>query len=306
MGDPISSYVNSLGGGKLHVCRWIPAGEVKGVVQIVHGIAEHVMRYDPLANYLNGLGYAVVAADHMGHGGSVCDETPLGCIKGGWMSMVKDAQRVMKDMMAAFPGLPYILFGHSMGSFVVRSLLIKYPENGAVAAVICGTTWMPKAAVTTAKTLSSTICKVKGDQHPSKLLHSMMFGGYCGRIEHPRTSADWLSRDNRVVDAYVADPKCGFVASAGLINAMMEGILYIQDEDNLRKMNREIPCFFLAGGDDPVCGYGAGVKLAAEHFRSHGMKRVDVQIYPLCRHEVHNEINCREVFVNIGDWIITI
>ena len=299
-------YYDSLGGGKIHACRWIPDGEVKGIVQIVHGIAEYVERYDDLATYLNSRGWLVVAEDHMGHGKSICDVAPIGCFTGGWHTAVKDTYRLLKHTMEEFPGTPFILFGHSMGSFMARTILARHPNSGISGAIICGSAWMPDAVIGAGKVLADLICKKNGEQNPSNLLQTMMFGGYNKKIEHPRTSCDWLSRDNKIVDAYVADPLCGFVPSAGLVRSMMEGLQYIQDGKNLNAMNKELPVYFIAGGDDPVGGYGAGVRQAAEKFKNHGMKYVDVKIYPLCRHEIHNEINRQEVYEDITKWIETV
>ena len=298
-----SFYFDSLGGGRLHACRWTPEGEIRAVVQIVHGIAEHIERYDDFARYLARQGYLVVAEDHMGHGKSISEKVPRGCFRGGWKAAVKDTYRLLKNTMDSNPGVPYILFGHSMGSFMARSILIRHPGSGIAGAVICGTAWMPGAVVRAGKALSGMICRTNGADNPSTLLHKMMFGGYNKKIEHPRTPSDWLSRDNRIVDAYEADPLCGFIPSAGLVNAMMDGILYIQDEKNLEKMEKSLPCYFIAGGDDPVGGYGAGVQKAAEVFRGHGMTQVEERIFPLCRHEILNEINRQEVYQDIVWWI---
>jgi alpha-beta hydrolase superfamily lysophospholipase len=296
-------YFDSMGGGKIHGCRWTPDGEVKAVVQLVHGIAEHVLRYDRLAYFLNEHGILVVAEDHMGHGGSVCESAPLGCFSGGWMAAVKDTYRLTRMVREEFAHVPVILYGHSMGSFMVRTILAKYPDSGIDAAVICGTGWMPEAVLTAGKAASGLVCKLRGRNHLSKLLRDMMFAGYNQKIEHPRTTRDWLTRDEQVVDAYNADPTCGSNPSAGLVNAMMEGILYIQKEENLRRMRRDLPVFFIAGGDDPVGGYGAGVEKAVSRFRSVGMERVDLKIYPLCRHEIHNELNKNEVYKDVLNWI---
>ena len=296
-------YYDSLGGGKIHGCRWMPETEVKGIVQIVHGIAEYVERYDDFAQYLNSRGLLVVAEDHMGHGKSICEATPKGCFEGGWQTAVEDTYRLMQDTMAEFPQVPFILFGHSMGSFMARTILAKHPDSGITGAIICGSAWMPGAVISAGKMLSGIICKTSGAQNPSKLLQAMMFGGYTKKIEHPRTPCDWLSRDSKIVDDYVADPLCGFIPSAGLVNAMMEGLLYIQDSENLNAMKKDLPVFFIAGGDDPVGGYGAGVLQAAEEFKKHGMAQVGVKIYPLCRHEIHNEINRREVYEDVASWI---
>jgi len=296
-------YYDSLGGGKIHGCRWTPEGEVKAVVQIVHGIAEYAQRYDDLATYLNSRGILVVAEDHMGHGLSISDAAPRGCFSGGWKAAVKDTFRLLKNTMDEFPGVPLFLFGHSMGSFMARHILIRHPGSGISGAIICGTGWMNDSVVKAGKALSGYICKAKGERHCSTMLQTMMFGGYDKKIEHKRTKSDWLSRDTKVVDAYEADPLCGFVPSAGLVHAMMEGLTYIQKPENLDKMNKELPCFFISGGDDPVGNYGEGVRKAVQMFKKHGMTWVDLRLYPLCRHEIHNEINKQEVYCNIADWI---
>lgn len=296
-------YFDSLGGGKLHGCRWTPDGEVKAIVQFVHGIAEYVERYDDFANFLNSKGILVVAEDHMGHGKSICDATPMGCFAGGWHTAVKDTYRLLKNTMEEFPGVPYILFGHSMGSFMARTILAKYPDSGITAAVICGSAWMPGAVIGAGKAVATMVCKKDGEQKPSPLLQNIMFGSYNKKIEHPRTACDWLTRDNKIVDDYVADPLCGFIPSAGLVRAMMDGLQYIQNGKNLDSMKKDLPVFFIAGGDDPVGGYGVGVRQAVEEFLKHGMEQVDVKIYPLCRHEIHNEINRQEVYEDVASWI---
>lgn len=296
-------YYDSLGGGRIHACRWTPEGEIKGIVQIVHGIAEYVERYDDFATYLNSRGLLVVAEDHMGHGKSICDTTPIGCFSGGWQNAIEDTYRLMKDTMAEFPNVPFILFGHSMGSFMARTLLAKHPDSGICGAVICGTAWMPGAVIGAGKLLADTICKMSGEQKASKLLQVMMFGSYNKKIEHPRTHCDWLSRDRKIVDTYVADPLCGFIPSAGLVRSMMEGLQCIQNEKNLDAMRKDLPVFFIAGGDDPVGGYGAGVQRAVEEFKKHGMEQVSLKIYPLGRHEILNEINRQEVYEDVANWI---
>ena len=296
-------YFDSVSGGKIHGCRWTPDGEIKAIVQFVHGIAEYVERYDDFAEFLNTKGILVVAEDHMGHGKSICEKTPVGCFSGGWQAAVDDSYRLLKDTMKEFPGVPFILFGHSMGSFMARTVLAKYPDSGITAAIICGSAWMPGAVIGAGKAVATLVCKKNGANEPSQLLQNIMFGSYNKKIEHPRTACDWLTRDRNIVDTYVADPLCGFVPSAGLIRAMMDGLQYIQYPKNLDAMDKDLPVFFVAGGDDPVGGYGAGVEQAAEQFRKHGMKHVDVKIYPLCRHEIHNEINKQEVYNDVASWI---
>lgn len=296
-------YYPSQCGSKIHGCRWTPEGEVKAIVQIVHGIAERVSRYDELARFLNSQGILVLAEDHMGHGLSVSEEAPRGYFNGGWFGAVADTYRLTQDTMAEFPGVPYFYYGHSMGSFMTRTILAKYPDSGITGAIICGTGWQPAAILTAGGALSRLICKTGGERVPSPLLKKVAFGTYNNKIEHRRTEHDWLTRDNRIVDAYEADPLCGFTATAGLMRDMMEGIAYIQDAQNLANMQKNLPVCFIAGGADPVGEYGKGVEKAANEFRKAGMQQVDLKIYPLCRHEIHGELNKAEVFADVAKWI---
>lgn len=296
-------YYDSCGAGKIHYCRWTPEGEIKAVVQIVHGIAERVERYDRFARYLNSLGYLVVAEDHMGHGKSLDDNGVRGYFHGGWFAGVDDTYRLLQDTRDQNPGKPYVLFGHSMGSFMARTILARYPDSGIAAAVICGTGWMPTAALPVMVKAMELICKKSGEQNPVQQLHDMVFGGYNKQIPDARTDKDWLTRDEAVVDAYIADPMCGFVASCGLMRDMVKGIHFNQQPKNLKKMKKHLPVFFIAGAEDPVGPYGKGVEQAAAAFKKVGMINVACKIYPGCRHEILNELNQAEVFQDIASWL---
>lgn len=291
----------SCGAGKINVSKWVPEQEICGIVQIIHGIAEYSRRYDDFARFLNAQGFLVVAEDHMGHGKSV-DET-LGYFNGGWFSAVDDTYRLMKDTMKEYPDVPYILFGHSMGSFMARTILIKYPDCGIAGAIICGTGWQPTAVLKSGIAISKAVCKLTDRKKPNMMLQKLMFGFYNAHVEHPRTEYDWLTRWESCVDAYVADPLCGFIPTAGLAQDMLCGIDFIQIKDNISKMNKSLPVFFVAGGEDPVGNYGAGVRKTAEMFEKTGMERVATKIYPLCRHEILNEINKNEVYEDLLNWM---
>jgi alpha-beta hydrolase superfamily lysophospholipase len=294
---------DSAGAGKIVATAWQPADKPVAVVQILHGIAEHSERYENFATYLNSLGYAVVAEDHMGHGATVEYGGVKGYFHGGWWAAIDDACALMRMTMEQYPDVPYILFGHSMGSFMARSILSKYPDIGISGCVICGTGWQPDLVLGAGRALAGGICKKSDPQKPSVLLHNIAFGSYNKRVEHPRTPYDWLTRDNAVVDAYAADPMCGFVASAGLMNDMFEGISYIQKPENIAAMRKDLPVLFVAGGDDPVGDYGKGVRKAAQAFVNAGMKQVATKIYPMGRHEILNEINKKEVYKDISAWL---
>lgn len=295
-------YFDSCGKGKIHACLWLPEGKPKAVVQLVHGIAEHVLRYEEFAKFLTTHGYAVAAEDHMGHGGSVSEDVK-GYFHGGWFAAIDDTLKLLTMMKERFGPVPYVLFGHSMGSFMVRTILTDHPDLEIAGCVICGTGWQPKALMDAGLPACKAVCKIAGENKPNKFLYGMIFGGYNKRVERVRTPSDWLSRDSKIVDAYEADPLCGFVPAAGLLRDMMLGIVHIQKQENLANMNKQLPCLIISGGDDPVGDYGKGVYQTADAFKNAGMNCVKTKVYPLCRHEILNEINRKEVFDDVLNWL---
>ena len=271
-------WFDSCGAGKIHVCRWMPEGEPKAVFQIVHGIAEVAERYDAFAQVLAQRGFVVVADDHMGHGESVGEGDTKGYFTGGWFSAVADSYHLLEMTKAEYPNLPYVLFGHSMGSFMARTILCKYPDSGIDAAIICGTGWQSAFALPAVIKVVESVCKKVGETNPDETLH-------------------------KIVDAYIAHPMCGFTETTGLLRDLMTGIRHIEKPESLAAMRKELPVFFIAGGDDPVGNYGKGVRRAADAFRKAGMTDVSLHIYPLCRHEILNEINREEVYGDILQWL---
>ena len=296
-------YYDSLGAGKIHGCRWEPEQPPVGIVQIVHGIAEFVERYDGFARYLNSLGYLVVAEDHMGHGKSINGGGIQGYFHGGWFTAVEDSFALLRRTREEFPDLPYVLFGHSMGSFMTRTILCKHPDSGISAAVLCGTGWQGRGKLNTGIAVCKLACQLQGETKPSKQLENLIFANYNKRVEHPRTPYDWLTRDAKVVDEYCASPLCGFTPTGGLMRELLTGIRYDQEPQNLAAMDKALPVLFIAGGDDPVGSYGKGVVQSAQAFRAAGMEDVTTKIYPLGRHEILNEINREEVYQDVADWI---
>lgn len=296
-------FYPSKGAGQIHACTWIPDTKPTAVLQIIHGIAEFIERYDDFANYLNSQGILVVAEDHMGHGQSINGAGVRGFFHGGWFTAVADSYELLQKIRQEYPDIPYILFGHSMGSFMARTILCKYPDSGIDAAIICGTGWQPRQMLPAVIKACELVCKKTEEQNPSNLLQNLVFGGYNKKVEHARTDYDWLTRDAKCVDAYISHPLCGFVPSCGLLRDMLKGIQYIENPKNLANMKKELPVLFIAGSDDPVGSYGKGVLQTADAFRSSGMEHVSHKLYPLCRHEILNEINKQEVYEDIFSWI---
>lgn len=293
-------YYPSAGKGNIRARCWKPEDKPCGIVQIVHGISEHVERYDEFANFLCSQGYLVVAQDHMGHGKSGLVK---GYFHGGWFAAVTDTYQLLQKTKEAYADIPYILFGHSMGSFLTRSILAKYPQSGITGAIICGTAWMPETVLSAGKFMAGLACKWKGEECSGKLLQSIMFAGYNKRVEHPATAFDWLTRDRKILDIYIRDPDCGFSPTAGLARDMLAGMQYNQKKASLDRMNKDLPVLFISGSDDPVGDYGSGVKRTAQAFIDAGMKSVSVKLYPLCRHEILNEINRSSIYRDAVQWI---
>lgn len=291
--------IQSSGGGTLHCCKWTMPGKPRGVVQIVHGIAEYASRYDSIASFLSSKGFVVVGEDHMGHGGSISDLSPKGCFRGGWMAAVKDVYALFEKTKSEYSDIPYFLYGHSMGSFLARTFLYTYPDAGLAGALISGTGWQPQMVLSLGIAVCNSEAKKHGDDSTSETVNKLMFGSYNKAYEHPRTQFDWLSRDNSQVDAYIADPLCGFDASVGLARDMLSGMRQNEKKENLNKMPKDIPVYFFAGTMDPVGAMGKGVRKSVNAFMKSGMKNVVLKLYPEGRHEMHNEINKDDVYSDI-------
>jgi len=297
-------FDSSTGKNKLHARICVPDGDARGIVQIVHGIAEYIERYDDFMLFLASNGFIAVGDDHLGHGKSITAEDQKGFFaeEDGWEYAVSDEEILRAAMAANYPGLPQIIFGHSMGSFLARTHLIKYP--GAFnAAIISGTGNQGKALVAGGLMMGNLVVGLKGPHHYSNFLNNLAFGSYNKIYEDAKTSHDWLSRNEEVVAKYIADTLCGFVPSCSLFRDMMVGVKFITDVSNLDAMDKDVPVLFMSGSMDPVGECGKGVMIAYNNFKNCGMKDVNVNLYEGGRHEMLNEINKDEVYADILKWI---
>ena len=294
--------MQSVSGKPLQVYVW-PVGQPKAVVQLVHGMAEHMGRYDRLARALNAAGYAVIGHDHLGHGPAAKKEE-LGYFgpKDGWNCLIEDMKRVTDYAKGRFPGLPYALLGHSMGSFAAREYLIRY--GGELdAAVLSGTGWHPAALAVSARCMAALCGAFGGWQKPANFVNNMGFGSYNKAFMPARTPFDWLSRDEKEVDKYIADPLCGFVFTARGFYDMFGGLKALSDLSRLQSMPKTLPVYFVSGAMDPVGSAGKGVETVADQFRAAGLSDVTVRLYDGGRHEMFNEINRDEVTGELIEWL---
>lgn len=300
------TFLSTDGKTQLHGMRWEPEdGSVRAVLQICHGVAEHIARYDAFARYLNGLGIAVVGHDHLGHGLSLPEGGTLVYFGEGntWNTVVDDIYVLHQRIRLWYPDVPLCIMGHSMGSFLTRTYLIRYPGT-VKAAVIMGTGWQPKAVIAGGMAVAKAVGAVVGENGTSDLVTNLAFGAYNKLFAPNRTSCDWLSADEDNVDAYMADPLCGADATVGLFRQMLLGIRFNQKLSNLRQMDPRIPVLFVAGEKDPVGDCGNGVRRTYQEFRRAGMQDCTLKLYPGLRHEILNEkAQQQQIFEDIGQWL---
>lgn len=297
-------FQSSTGRTSIHALKCVPDGKPRAVVQIAHGIAEHIDRYRPFMEFLADNGFVAAGNDHLGHGKSirVPEEQGFFAEKDGWWRVVDDMDKLHDIMSKEYPELPYVLFGHSMGSFLTRTYLIKHP-NKYDGVILSGTGHQSPALVLGGNAAASVMAKLNGAMGDGAKLDSLAFGSYLNKIENPRTKFDWLSHDTEQVDKYIADPLCGFVGKIGLYRDMMQGIKFITDKKNIAQMNKEKPVYFMSGNGDPVGDYGKGVERAYKAFCDAGLHDVFMRLYPGGRHEMLNETNKEQVYQDILNWL---
>jgi len=298
------TFLSSDGKSQIYCREYRPASEAKGILQIAHGIAEHIGRYDALASFLADNGYIVVCNDHLGHGLSIVPGEEQGTYgKGGtWETVVEDMKTLHDKTAGRFRGKPYYLMGHSMGSFLARTYMIRH-RTGLDGVILSGTGHQHKALVAGGLMLSKMEIQRHSVNYKSKLLNDVAFGKYNDSFGHTRTPYDWISRDESVVDEYIADPMCAYIPSAGLFHEMMRGLDFITNRKNIGRMKKTLPVYFFSGDKDPVGENGKGVIRAYKCFLKAGMTDVTMKLYHDGRHEMIHELNRDEVFRDILAWL---
>lgn len=298
-------FPSSDGKTLIHVNQWTPSGrDIVGVVQIAHGVAEYGARYEPFAQFLCANGFVVVANDHLGHGQSLIENSPMVYFgeEDGWRHVVDDIEELRRRTAKVFPDKPYFLFGHSMGSFLSRTHLIRYP--GVLSGcVLCGTGHQSAPVIAGGKLVADREIKRLGKKAYSATADDLAFGAYNKAFAPTRTRFDWVSANEANVDAYIADPLCGGDTSLGLFRDMLDGLTCITKQSNINKMDKDLPVFFIAGDRDPVGGMGKGVQKACACFRKAGLKDVSIKLYHGLRHEILNEASKQYVYKDVLDWL---
>lgn len=287
----------------LNVIIWETEKEPIGVLQIVHGMAEYIDRYDNFAKYMTEQGFNVIGHDHLGHGYSVSDERDYGFFaeENGDKIIIEDMHSVTQYAREKWEEIPNFILGHSMGSFCLRQYLTKY-SNDVFGAIIMGTGWIPSAAALLGKTIATNTCKSKGSHTVNPLLIKLTLEPYNKPFAPARTNCDWLSRDEKQVDLYVNDKLCGFDFTAGAYKDFFTVLEKIAKNRQLIGMRKSLPILITSGSVDPVGGKKACEKLNAQYKRC-GINDVTLKLWENDRHEILNELDKSDVYDYIYNWL---
>lgn len=294
---------------KIHAIKWLPETDnVVCVVQLVHGMSEYIGRYDQFARFLASHGMVVVGNDHLGHGetaresgmpfGYFCDQDPATVV-------VRDVHRLKKITQEQYLGVPYIIIGHSMGSFILRNYLMRYGK-GIDGAVLLGTGNQSKALVNMAACLTKILTLFQGKKHKSLLVNAIAFGSYEKGIQNKRTTIDWFTSDPDEVDKYIADPLCGFTFTLNGFGTLFELIQRTKDPKSLEEIPKKLPVLIASGAEDPVGDYGEGPKGLYDTYLNLDLTRVQLKLYNECRHELLNEGIKEQVYKDLLNWILSV
>lgn len=300
----IFSFPSSDGVTNINAIKYVPETDIKAILQISHGMVEFFERYEDLALFLTEKGILVVGNDHLGHGDSITNKTEWGYFgkEKGYLNVLNDLHKLTLIIKEEYPGIPYFLLGHSMGSFYARRYLFTFKDelNGTI---IMGTGYKDKLSLVGGKLLTKILMLIKGDHYRSKFINSIALGTYNKRWEPSKTHNDWLTKDEKIVNWYSNEEKCTFIFTLNGFYNLFTVLEEVCDLKNIEKMNKNLPVFFVAGEDDPVGDYSKGVLKVIEMFKKAGMKNVNYKFYPNDRHEILNETDKDTVKKDIYEFI---
>ena len=292
--------------GKTNVkaIEWHPDGPPKAILQISHGFAEHIARYGGFADFMASNGYIVAGHDHLTRGENATGQDCAGIFNelGGWETAVCDLRRVTDLIRERHRGLHVFLLGHSMGSLLARTYIIKY-RTGLDGVLLSGVGQLPPLALAACETLAKIETSRRGGNCQSKRLNALVFGGKREKLGLSKTPFDWLTRDDEIISKYMSDPLCGRMPSIALFADIFSAMKYNSSQKNLKRMKKELPVFFFSGDMDPFGDYGKGVISVYRSFLSAGMRDVTMKLYHGGRHEMLNELNREEVYADVLKWI---
>lgn len=284
--------------------KWFNENNYNAVFIVIHGMAEHSKRYEYFAKKLSDNNFCIYAPDLRGHGYTAKEEKNIGFFaeNNGWFKVVKDISEFIDYVKKENPNKNIIIFGHSMGSLLIRTYLsMNYKSPDAV--ILSGTAGDSGFMVYAGKIISKVLSVFKGKKTSSKLLDDMSFGKFSKQIENAETQFDWLTRDKDIVKKYIEDPLCGSIFSNQFFHDLFSGIRFINKKSSIKNIDKELPILMIAGDKDPVGDNGKGVAKVYSNYINHGLQHVELKLYKNCRHEILNELDKDEIIKDILNWI---
>lgn len=290
----------------IHYYKWYPTAtaSIKGAIQIAHGLSEHAKRYASFARVLTDQGYVVYANDHRGHGQTAGSPEKVGYLEDApfWASALRDMYQLNQIIQKEQAGVPVFLFGHSMGSLLARQYITQWGQT-LRGVIISATGGDPGMLGKIGALVAKVTAMINGKKKRSQLMDKLSFGKFNDAFKPNRTAFDWLSRDEKEVDKYIADPYCGVVFSAGFWEDFLKGINYINSAEAYQKTPKTLPILLIAGDKDPVGDMAKGVLQIKQAYKQVAIQNLQCKIYPEARHELLNESNRMEIIQDILQWL---
>ncbi len=297
------TFPSSDGKNTIHAELFIPSdNNIRGVVQISHGMTDYIGRYKGMADALCAKGYVLAGNDHLGHGDSVATPEDYGFFasKNGYEYVIDDVKKMNDLLRSEFSGLPIVLLGHSMGSFIARLYAVKYPTS--IDALIIHGTAGPNPATGAGKLLVKLLRAIKGEKHRSKFVCSLADGGYNKGFDPAEGVGAWLTRDGSMVADRVGNPKNDFIFTLAGYEDLFTMLGGCNARDWFESFPKDLRALVVSGEKDPVGDFGKGVRYVYDNLKKNGAS-VELKLYPEARHELFNETNRDEVFADLIAWI---
>ena len=293
--------------GEYQAYIWLPEGEVKCVLQVVHGMTEHMGRYEKLAQYLTEEGIAVVGFDLRGHGTNGEGMACASFGEDGWDATLEDIHQLHRSLKEKYADAKHYLLGFSLGSFLVREYFSTYETHDFAGTIIMGTGQQPALVLSAIMAIVKGEIKKAGHDSTTDLVRNLSFGTYNKKFSPNRTKADWLCSDEIELDKYIADCLSKEDISAGLFWQLLASMKRTADKNTYQKWNKNMPVLLLSGEDDPVGDAGKGVRLVEKSMKNAGLVNVTMKLYSGARHDIlHEEKSgvAREVYQEIREMIV--
>lgn len=292
-------------GHLIHIVSFTPDIVPIGHIHLLHGMEEHIGRYDDFATFLMSKGYVVSGHDHRGHGITAEKNGQYGYFadKLGFERVTEDVREVLIHVRENLGDIPLILFGHSMGSFIARRYMQKYSDS-LTKVVLSGTTFSPGLMGDAGKLIGKFTSAVKSPTAKATLLNNMSFGGFNKQITNPKTPFDWLSTDEKEVQKYIEDPLCGNIPTNRFFIDLFDGLKIIHQAKENKHIKKDLPVLVISGAKDPVGKDGKDIFKVANGLKSVGMTNVTVHLVEDARHEILKEVNKLQTYKLIANWMI--